>query len=500
MKRRICIGLALSATLVVLGMRSELAQAWQQNEDWMVSGAVTASAAPWFIETVDSATDVGRHVSVAIDRRSGMAFISYYDAASEDLCLARYVGSGGNCGPGEAWTCETVDSTGDVGRYSSVATTSMYFTPLASGGRGDAGQDQLAAASQSGYGAWVFISYYDATNGALKYAEGGCTASDCSLATYTIDIGNPGINVFKGLHTSVKRDWSSVYHIAYQYYGEYSAEEQLYAYSVGDGSGNCGQGSVAGDWQCDVIYNAEGAGTYASLDVDADDDPTIAFYDAGNGYPWVAQYIGSGGNCGPGNSWYCRRVHQPTLDTGEYVSLYVEDSGLPHIAYHNVTSGTLEYAQWVGSGGNCGFSGTSMEWEWQCDEIDDMGNSLTSMGVSLAEDGAGYPIIAYQDGSDLMAPAALKLARPHAALDPSTVPNCGPEDLFLTWRCDVIDGGGSDADEAGSVSLAVNSAGLATVAYHELDTYSYPSQGNLKVAYQRLQVFLPLVLKELPVF
>jgi hypothetical protein len=205
----------------------------------------------------------------------------------------------------------------------------------------------------------------------------------------------------------------------------------------------------------------------------------------------VAQYIGSGGNCGPGNSWYCRRVHQPALDTGKYVSLYVEDSGLAHIAYHNATNGTLEYAEWVGSGGNCGFSSISMQWEWQCDEIDDMGTSLTSMGVALAEDGAGYPIIAYQDGSDDQAPVALQVARPHVALDPNTVPNCGSQDLFLTWYCECIDGGGSYTDEAGSVSLAVNSAGLVTIAYHELYSYQFPPEGNLKVAYQRFNRHTP---------
>jgi hypothetical protein len=497
MKRQICIGLVLSATLVVLGMRSGLAQSSQYNEDWAVISANTTSAAtaPWFIDTVDSATDVGRHVSVAVDRKSGMTFISYYDATNGDLRLARYVGSGGNCGPSDAWICETVDSDGDVGQYNSIATTSLITLPVTFGSEGNVGQYNSIATYPSANAVWLFISYYDATNGALKYAEGICSLSSCSLATYTIDRGNPGINVFKGLHTSVKRDWGGVHHIAYQYYGVFSAESQLYAHWVGDGTGNCGEGSVAGDWQCDVIYNDDGVGMYASLDLDGDDDPSIAFYDADNGYPWVAAYIGSGGNCGPANSWYCRRVHQPTLDTGRYVSLYVEDSGLAHIAYHNVTSGTLEYAEWVGSGGNCGFNSASLQWEWQCDEIDDTGTSLTSMGVALAEDGAGYPIIAYQDGSPDADPVHLKVARPHVALDPNTVPNCGPEDLFLTWYCEIIDGGGAYTDEAGSVSLAVNTAGLATIAYHELDNYPYPVEGNLKVAYQRLHVFLPLVLK-----
>ena len=472
MKRRICIGLVLSAVLVVLGARSGPAQGSQTNGDWAVISANTTAVAtaPWFIDTVDSVRDVGRHVSVAIDPGSGMTFISYYDAANRDLRLARYVGSGGNCGTNDAWICETVDSDGDVGEYNSIATY------------------------PSGKGVKIIVSYYDATNGALKYATGICSLSSCILDTYTIDSGDPDNGSYKGLHTSVKVDSSGVPHIAYQYYGSFSKEAQLYAYWVGDGTGNCGEGTVAGDWQCDVIYNDEGVGMYASLDLDGDDDPSIAFYDADMGEPWVAQYVGSVGNCGPGYSWYCLSVANAFsgADTGKYISLYVEDNGAPHIAYHNATEGTLEYAEWVGSGGNCGAG--SKPYEWQCDMIDDTGISLTSMGVSVAMDDAGYPIIAYQKVSHLD-PALLKVARPHVALDPNTVPNCGPEDLFLTWYCDTIDRGGAYTDEAGSASIAVNSAGLATIAYHELDSYAYPTEGNLKVAYQRLQVFLPLALK-----
>jgi hypothetical protein len=125
MKRQICIGLVLSATLVVLGMRPGPAQGRQYNQDQAVinANATSAAMAPWFIDTVDSATNVGRHVSVAIDPSSGNTCISYYDAVNKDLRLARYVGSGGNCGPNDAWICETVDnSAGDVGQYNSTAT------------------------------------------------------------------------------------------------------------------------------------------------------------------------------------------------------------------------------------------------------------------------------------------------------------------------------------------------------------------------------------------
>ena len=60
-----------------------------------------------------------------------------------------------------------------------------------------------------------------------------------------------------------------------------------------------------------------------------------------------------------------------------------------------------------------------------------------------------------------------------------------------TWQCDTISFG-IGIGQGDFVSLAVNSAGLSTIAYYGNIT---TSDGDLKVAYQRLQVFLPLALK-----
>jgi hypothetical protein len=46
------------------------------------------------------------------------------------------------------------------------------------------------------------------------------------------------------------------------------------------------------------------------------------------------------------------------------------------------------------------------------------------------------------------------------------------------------------------IDIAEDPAGYPIIAYHELDSYAFPSQGNLKVVYQRLQLYLPLTLKE----
>jgi len=102
-----------------------------------IDGGCTWDTTP---ATVDSAGDVGQYSSIAISS-DGLPCISYYDATKGDLKFAAYLI--GTVGGG--WVSQTVDSVegGDVGQYSDIAVDS------------------------AGY---VHISYYDATNTALKYA------------------------------------------------------------------------------------------------------------------------------------------------------------------------------------------------------------------------------------------------------------------------------------------------------------------------------------------
>ena len=122
MKTRNFFGLMLSVMLLLLAAGSGLARGAQPVGYPAASGANAdpAANAPWFISTVDQGMGIGSHVSVAIDD-SGTTYISYYDLTNKDLKMAKYVGSGGNCGPDNDWSCETVDSSGDVGKYSSIA-------------------------------------------------------------------------------------------------------------------------------------------------------------------------------------------------------------------------------------------------------------------------------------------------------------------------------------------------------------------------------------------
>jgi hypothetical protein len=103
----------------------------------------------WTCTTVDGASpseDVGKYPSMKIDA-SGNRHVSYYDITHGTLKYALYKGSqGGNCGLGNAsdWACMTVDKNGNVGLFTSLALT------------------------QAGLPA---ISYYDLTQGDLKYAS-----------------------------------------------------------------------------------------------------------------------------------------------------------------------------------------------------------------------------------------------------------------------------------------------------------------------------------------
>ena len=122
-----------------------------------VGGDVPSPASDWLIATVDAIREVGYNVSVAVDPETGHTYISYYEGVDGDLWLARTGAPVGNCGPGNTWECQVLDSTGVVGKYSSIAV----------GGTGPV--------------ASLYICYYDVTNGSLKVVEGSVERSNGTL-------------------------------------------------------------------------------------------------------------------------------------------------------------------------------------------------------------------------------------------------------------------------------------------------------------------------------
>jgi len=439
MKVRNVFGLMLSVVLLLLLAGSSLAREPQPAGPSEAVGvnASPAANAPWFKITVDK-FDVGQYTSVAIDPVNNTTYVSYYDETYKDLRMAKYVGSGGNCGPDNDWSCETVDSAGDVGKYSSIAVDPTDNYPV--------------------------IAYYDATNHALKLAIG-------SGGGWTIKIiQDPPFSFSAGMYASLKVDSTGKTHIAYYFSNLMGPDSLWYAKHVGGGAGNCG----GNDYQCDLVDSGDQVGKYASLALDGSDQPRIAYYDGGNNALWYAFHDGV--------KWNHLKI-LPS-NSGQYASLYVDNEDIPHIA-HLYNNGKFGYAVYVGSGGNCGFDSPSTTFLWQCDEIDSMG-----FGLSLAVDAAGYPIIAYQKGG------SLNVARPIGALG-KFIGNCGPANPYPypRWYCETIDPFGSLGPVVNGdfVSIDLNSSGLATIAYYS--KCCVPSIGKLKVTYQQFQDFLPLVMK-----
>jgi hypothetical protein len=453
--------LLLSVVLLILAAGSGLAREPQPTGRSEPVGVNTSSAAdaPWFNIEVDTPNDTGQYTSVAIDPSRGRTYVSYYDATNQALRAAVDIGGDGTCGPNNSWLCVDMDWGADVGKYSSIA-----ISPAS--GR-------------------VGIAYYDATNGNLKY--GFCLHPDLADC-YTHDVDKGIFPVSStGLYASLKHSSTGTWYISYHFDNPTNVDALMIAYSVDTGAGNCGHSAWEGWYQCDTIQVGEGVGQYTSLAVDGAGNRHIAYYDGGNGDLWYAT-SGSGTNCGPGNTWLCYPV-DAAHDVGQYASMYVDDGNRFHIAYYDATDDVLKYAVNVGSGGNCGLMGSA-----QCDEIDSMQTGYHPLGLSIAEDAAGYPIIAYQsEWGDL------NVARPVDALDlPWGSGNCGPpHDLWPwlgTWYCETIDRYNwfVPARHGDFLSIALNSSGLATIAYYGFIT---SSDGNLMVSQQRLQVFLPLVMK-----
>lgn len=463
------LSMILTLVFLICGISPSAGYHWPGQAAEASAPGLSAGNGRWLIETIESTpmVYVGQYVSVAVAPYTGAISISHYDATNQNLRHVKYWGPGGNCGEHNDWYCWERDggSAVAVGQYSSLA-----LEPIVQADTYD----------------WAKFAYYHASQGALKY-----TARDWPGTWHYTIIDDPELpGVIAGKHASLALDSNKTPHIAYNLHSDrFGGEEQLkYATRVAEGTGNCGDD----DWQCDTIdSDPVSIGRYASLDLSGGDTPSIAYYDGNFGDLWWARKGGTYTNCGPDDTWACFFVDIEG-DVGMFASLvWDKSSGVPHIAYYDATNKALKYATFVLSGGNCGYGSG-----WQCDEIDEMGANISDdhQRISMALDANGYPIIAYQKTSEI-GPAVLKVARPATALGLDHG-NCGPEDLFLTWQCDTVDNGGSYTSVGHYVDIAVNAAGLATIAYYESDSYNL--SGNLKVARQVLSTYLPLVARSGP--
>lgn len=429
------------------------------------------SNAPWqsqFVHQVDYPLDVGKYASLAFRPFDNIPYISYYDAANGDLMLAHYLPqSGGNCGTHNHWFCEVLDGADgtDVGQYSS-----LDFW-----------------ADEANHGWKIGISYHAVTGNSLKYTTWWCSEQYCTRRITHMINASWVTKTSVGLFTSLKFGPEGTPHIAYYYADDnfFGINYLKYASYVGSG-GNCG----VTDWQCDKVDSSEHeVGLYASLDLTYDGTPYLAYYDLGGGDLKLAYFLGiTEEDCYADNGWVCPIIDGTDgSDVGLYASLTAQHSPedqLLRIVYYDKTHGQLKY----------------YDPDWGPIVVDDMGASLSPMGISMDIDKDGYPIIVYQQSKpgDYETPD-LRIARPYLAFQGLSFGNCGaipPDWDSLYWRCNTLDYGGQYYDEAEYASVKVNSSGLAGVAYSEFYDYDAGDHAtSLKYMIQKLPTFLPILYK-----
>ena len=267
------------------------------------------------ITAVDSTGDVGGHSSIAIET-DGNPVISYYDSTNGDLKVAKYVVSGGTGCASSAWTCTTVDSTGDVGSYTSLAIGADGF-PV--------------------------IAYRDNGNKALKYVD--CANATCSsYDSGPLTVDDPGSGTFSGAYISlaVGADGSPVI----SYYSDEGNKYVKVAKYVGSGGSGCTGATEPTKWKCS---NANASFTESSggisLVIGRDGNPSILFHSTQGGNIHAKLIKCNNPACAPdvnGNSDETITTIDP-FGGISFLTLAIGTDGYPVIAY---TSGSyLEVAK-----------------------------------------------------------------------------------------------------------------------------------------------------------
>jgi len=248
-------------------------------------------------------------------------------------------------------------------------------------------------------------------------------------------------------------------------------------YALG-GSGSLGYGKkVSGTWSLEVVDTGFVCGRFASLVLDSQDRPRIAYnciddarmewlrYAAWNGFRWNIETLDRGGMHG--------------------TSLALDGADRPHIAYLNVSRGELDYVFFDGNAWNYEAASPAV-----IDNSPEAGPSLAvdpSGGVHIAFGDGTFPSrflkYAFRDGSGWSAETVDTLPRvlsASLALDPDGQPRiayqrmsppAGPEGTLLYawktggWRTETVDQDLSDDHTGAWASLAIDRSGRPHLSY-----------------------------------
>ena len=297
------------------------------------------------LSTVDSTGDVGQYTSITLGA-DGLPVISYYDATNFDLKVAKCINAACN----GANTVTTVDSAGDVGRYTSITlgadglpvisyyggpnfdlkvakcinaacTGVSIVTTVDSGPPGSTGVGvgQYTSITLGADGLPV-ISYYDATNFNLKVAK--CINAACTgVSTVTTVDSTRAV----GRYNSITLGADGLPLISY-----------VDVFNGNLKAAKCSNAECIGAMTLSTVSSGA-IGRYTSITLGADGLPVISY--SGNGLLLVARCINAA--CTGGSA--VTRVDSAA--GAQYTSITLGADGLPVISYYYITNGDLKVAK-----------------------------------------------------------------------------------------------------------------------------------------------------------
>lgn len=247
----------------------------------------------------DTTDNVGKYASIVIVNTSEMPKVAYYDETNGNL---KYLSCNGEqC---DTSSVVTLDSTGDVGKYTSIASLKD--------------------------GTGTYISYYDVTNGNLKFVR--CATENCSSPVISTIDSTGDVGQF----TSIDMGGDGLPHIVY--------------YDVTNGNlklANCNNATCTAPTIITLASSGD-VGKYANIRKDPIDGfMRIAYYDETNG---DLRYIRcTNAACTTRNS----TIIDSAGDVGKYVSMDVDSffvspttyNTYPSFAYFDDTNDTLKFVK-----------------------------------------------------------------------------------------------------------------------------------------------------------
>jgi hypothetical protein len=355
----------------------------------------TFTTRSWQSTVADPTSDAGRYTSLALDG-TGRVHVSHYDITRADL---RYATCAAACTTPGNWQGAAIDTTGNVGLWTSLAVDGTsrlhvsywdgtnghlkYATCVAT--CGTAGSWQVIAVDQAGavgeytslalgVGGALHVSYFDLTNGDLKYAT--CSATCGTPGNWQVTAVDTAGTV--GRFTSLAVDGTGRVHVSY-----YNLDNGYLKYAT------CAATCTAlAGWQTASILQTGGPAfsTASRLAVDGTGRVQVTHYDLTNG---DLIYMTCAANCTTLSNWSGTAVDS-VGDVGSWASLVVDATGRAHISYLDATNGDLKYATCAAS---CATTSS-----WQLMAVDQTG--LVGAYTSLAVDASGAVHVSYRDATN----------------------------------------------------------------------------------------------------